>query len=150
LTTHLTASTRPGLAGAGRPAFRVVAWVRGAFRTAASLALAGALTVGCAGGVGSLQVEGDPAALEGRYTADLRERPDDPEALARLGVVELKLGRPGKARDLLDKAAQRAPEDPEIARWQGEAALAHGDGLSAHQAFRRALEHDDDWTETFR
>jgi tetratricopeptide (TPR) repeat protein len=54
--------------------------------------------------------KGNVAAAEKQFTADLRDHPDDPQALAGLGLVRLRQQRFAEARDLLGRALKAAPE----------------------------------------
>jgi len=54
--------------------------------------------------------KGNIAAAERQFTADLRDHPDDPQALAGLGLVRLRQQRFAEARDLLGRALKAAPD----------------------------------------
>jgi len=53
---------------------------------------------------------GNTVAAERQFLADLKANPNDPQALAGLGLVRLKQQRFGEARDLLGKAIKLAPD----------------------------------------
>ena len=54
--------------------------------------------------------KGNIAAAERQFLADLKANPDDPQALAGLGLVRLRQQRFAEARDLLARAEKAAPE----------------------------------------
>ncbi len=54
--------------------------------------------------------KGNIAAAERQFLADLKANPDDPQALAGLGLVRLRQQRFAEARDLLGRAEKAAPE----------------------------------------
>ncbi|HEV2188707.1 MAG TPA: tetratricopeptide repeat protein [Stellaceae bacterium] len=54
--------------------------------------------------------KGNTLAAEKLFLADLKANPNDPQALAGLGLVRLKQQRFGEARDLLGKAIKLAPD----------------------------------------
>lgn len=54
--------------------------------------------------------KGNVAAAERQFLADLKTNPDDPQALAGLGLVRLRQQRFAEARDLLARAEKAAPE----------------------------------------
>jgi cellulose synthase operon protein C len=54
--------------------------------------------------------KGNVAAAERQFLADLKSNPDDPQALAGLGVVRLRQQRFAEARDLLARALKAAPD----------------------------------------
>jgi tetratricopeptide (TPR) repeat protein len=54
--------------------------------------------------------KGNLAAAERQFAADLKDHPDDPQALAGLGLVRLRQQRFAEARDLLGRAIKAAPD----------------------------------------
>jgi tetratricopeptide (TPR) repeat protein len=54
--------------------------------------------------------KGNVAAAERQFLADLKSDPNDPQALAGLGVVRLRQQRFAEARDLLGRALKAAPD----------------------------------------
>ncbi|HWB50657.1 MAG TPA: tetratricopeptide repeat protein [Stellaceae bacterium] len=54
--------------------------------------------------------KGNIAAAERQFLADLKANPNDPQALAGLGLVRLRQQRFAEARDLLGRAEKAAPE----------------------------------------
>ena len=54
--------------------------------------------------------KGNLVAAERQFAADLRDHPDDAQALAGLGLVRLRQQRFGEARDLLARAIKAAPD----------------------------------------
>ena len=68
------------------------------------------------------------------------ESHDHPQAIHLLGLVEKGAGRFDLARQLLERAASRAPTDPDIANNLGQLGRETGDLELAEAEFRRALE----------
>lgn len=102
---------------------------------AAVFALA-ALAAGCAGGVRPVEVSPEQlAALEAERTL----RPDDPEAVTRVGVAYYRAGRFGLARDVLATALTLDPGAFSAAVHLGLAHEGLGDFVAARQAYARAL-----------
>lgn len=73
------------------------------------------------------------------YQAILQRSPDDPDAMAGLGVAALDGGRPDVARSLLGEASRRKPDDALIHNNLANAAKALGDAESARTGYRRAV-----------
>lgn len=67
---------------------------------------------------------------------------DDPATLGLLGTVRLAAGQPGRAAEVLGRAAALAPDDANIAYALGFARLAAGDETGGRSALRRALSLD--------
>ncbi|MBT9559209.1 MAG: tetratricopeptide repeat protein, partial [Myxococcales bacterium] len=94
-----------------------------------------------------------PSALDEAREA-VRQKPNDPRALARLGAILVSDGAPlssemSEGARLLGRAASIAPTDPVIARWQGRALLGSGRAVEAQRAFGRALDADPEFREPF-
>src|SRR5579883_2325973 len=70
----------------------------------------------------------------------LREQPNHPRALYRLGKIALASSVPSLAVGLISRALSFAPDDPSIRRAFGDALLAYGKPNEAEAEFRRALE----------
>lgn len=64
--------------------------------------------------INSLMASGDTESAEHACREALRELPDDPDLLDKLGMVLLRRSDPQGARDVLLRAFGKAPESPEI------------------------------------
>ena len=87
-----------------------------------------------------------PSALDDAREA-VRQTPNDPRALARLGAILVSGGAPlspemSEGARLLGRAASIAPTDAVIARWQGRGLLGSDRSVEAQRAFGRALDAD--------
>lgn len=71
-----------------------------------------------------------------------RDRPDDPEVLARLGRCQNMLGRGDEARRLLDDVLARHPDQPAALRVRAQFALADRDPAQGERWLRRAVAAD--------
>ena len=71
----------------------------------------------------------------------LRLAPDDPRVAYDAGTIHLAAGRERKAAELLERAAQQAPEGLAPSAWYnlGNARLAGGDAAAAVEAYRQVL-----------
>src|SRR5258708_23919178 len=54
---------------------------------------------------------GNVAAAERQFASELRDHPDDAQALAGLGIVRMRQQRFGEARDLLGRAMRASPDN---------------------------------------
>ena len=97
-----------------------------------------------------IRIDGDLDELEATYQQRARANPGDADALARLGAVQLRQGRPSDAVRSLGRASSLRPTNPEIARWHGEALLTADRPLDAHREFARALTHDPTFKSRYR
>jgi tetratricopeptide (TPR) repeat protein len=70
--------------------------------------------------------KGNTLAAERLFLADLKADPNDPQALAGLGLVRLKQQRFGEARDLLGRAIKLAPEQQKDLAGAYESAVFWG------------------------
>jgi predicted Zn-dependent protease len=68
-----------------------------------------------------------------------RERPDDPDVLARLARCQNMLNRGPEARQLLDGVLTRHPDNAAALRTRGQFALADRDPAAAEQWLRQAV-----------
>lgn len=101
---------------------------------------------------------GQPSEALGPLAEASRLRPDYADAHHHLGVVLVELGRLDDAIASFERAGRLRPTSREIAdnlrftraareEQQGSLLANQGDLAGAEQAFRRALEHHDDWAE---
>ena len=108
-------------------------------------ALAVALA-GCGGPPGAvIRLGTNLQAQETQYGKDLRAKPGDPVALARLGAVELKLGKHRQAVRHLGEAARLDPANPEFGRWHADALLAAKRPVEAYFVYKRVLDLDPEY-----
>lgn len=81
------------------------------------------MAASAAGDAAEALARGDLAAAEVAAQAQVDAAPDDPVALQRLGRVRLAMGDAAGAIEILERAAARAPGDPEVQVLLGK---AHG------------------------
>jgi predicted Zn-dependent protease len=106
--------------------------------------------LGCAG-LGDVAVEEnrlDEAAA--RYEEALRIEPDLPAVLDRAAAMELRLGRPARAVELIERLLRKSPATAENQALYGRALAAAGRGDEARRAFEKSLALDPRQPETRR
>lgn len=79
------------------------------------------------------------AEAETHYREVLITNPAHPDALQRLGLLAMQLGRPSEAIQLITRAVATAPESVVYQCSLGQALLAGGDALASAAVFTRAL-----------
>lgn len=96
------------------------------------------------------------SAAERQFNTILAANPNDPDALAGLGIERLRENRPADARDLLQRATAAAPD--RASQWaraldaanyalelaQARSLLARGDAAGAETVLRQAMNRDVD------
>lgn len=89
-----------------------------------------------------LAAAGRPAEAVQQYQAALRDAPNDPDVLTKLGEAQLSSGHPMDAEETLTRASLLSPEDPRTQVDLGEARLARRDAAGAVLAFSKAAKAD--------
>lgn len=85
---------------------------------------------------------GDYLQAEGLYQRVLAVAPNQPDALAHLGLLNLQLGRSDMAISLIEKALQRASKNAVYYSYLGDAYRARGKFDDARRAYQKALKLD--------
>jgi len=92
--------------------------------------------------LGALKLAQEDLPAARRFLRQALAKQESPVAAFLAGLVELRLGRPGTAVKLLERAVALAPDMEEAIYTLGLAYLERGFGRKALQCFRRVLELD--------
>jgi tetratricopeptide (TPR) repeat protein len=90
---------------------------------------------------------GDLREAERLYRSVLQEDPRHAAALNRLGILAAQTRRPDLAAELIGRAVEVEPDNPEYRYNAGLAAQERGDRATAIAAYRRALEQAPDYAD---